>query len=103
MPAPFKVHEDPATGLRVWAIREMLAHRGLTHDAVAAEVGVDGEYLKRLLRDGEELDRIEDAVTRISDARGGVPLMCCGLRAYVDMCLYLHPHPTTREEFGRGV
>lgn len=49
---------------------------------VAQVTGFSPRYVNMILigdkRNGKALEAIEDAVTQLSDARGGVPDMCCG-------------------------
>ena len=79
--------------LNVVLVRVMIEHR-LTDEKismaqaiglVAQEVGLSARYVNMVLigdkRNRSALESIEDAVTRLSDAKGGVPSVCCSPEA----------------------
>lgn len=79
---------DP-TLVRLVLVRLMIEHRfgyetnswAQTLALVAQEANVSQRYVRNILAGDvsspDALDRIEDAVTRLSDSRGGVPFHCC--------------------------
>lgn len=76
--------------VRLVLVRMMIEHR-FGHEAnswaqvlslIAIRAGVSQRYVRNILAgdvsNPDALDRIEDAITSMSDARGGVPSHCCG-------------------------
>lgn len=94
-----------------WRIRTMMRHRGVRVKDVAAQLDVSISYIRRLVLPdwpggltrtsvARWHERVEGAITELTDEKGGVPGGCCGWLAYLELAMYLRTHPTAREEFG---
>lgn len=83
-------HVGPVLAVNVAMIRDMMKHRGINAKALAKEAGMSEGSVQALTtgRFGKtwtesnalaQLERIESAITAISDREGGIPEMCCGV------------------------
>lgn len=57
----------------------MLWHRDITISDLVAETGRSLTFVNNVIsgRSPRNVDEIEDAITTITDRRGGVPIACC--------------------------
>lgn len=94
----------------VWRLRTIARHRGISFKELATEFNISPTYVYNLMN-GNRLnvtdvrlwkwyEEIDDALTRITDRRGGVPCACCGVEGYFAMIDELSKSPIAREEFG---
>lgn len=75
----------------LWILRDMIQHRGITLASLRQESGMSRRTIADLLSGAgierqtwtptsflAKLGQLEDAITAISDRKGGVPEVCCG-------------------------
>ena len=102
--------EDMVLGFTVFRIRMMMSHRGISFDDVSKVIGCSVSKIRAVLAAKmltsvdvfvETLDEIEDAVTQITDERGGIPEACCGQSGYQAQVRLLQYDPIVREVFSR--
>ena len=102
-----QVFEELATSghmnlvLRIQRLRMIVDHRRISTSDLAQSLSCTRRWVYLLLRgaafkpDQREswnlwLERIDDAVTEITDLRGGIPEACCSQLAYDDLSEYLN-------------
>lgn len=89
---------------RLWAIREMLAHRGFTQGQIADEMGISRNWVSQILTGAaypkvnnfhKLLDQVETAITDLTKARG---YMCtCSKSTHAELAAILELSSATRE------
>lgn len=90
--------EDLQTALDVWRLKNMMQHRNITAQELAeymdvsrswVNLALNGLALQKIRPDTRRrrIERLEDAVTGITDSRGGVPLACCSPAAQAHMAV----------------
>lgn len=87
----------------LWSVARlhlMCQHRGITTKDLASESSRSYTWVSDImggrLRTKVKLDtyrlhveELEDAITRITDRKGGIPYACCGPWAYTTLCMDL--------------
>jgi hypothetical protein len=94
------VDQDPVLGYDLLFCTEMLDHRGIFPQDLASETGyttttindvLSGRVDKMSLKAYRSVvDKIDHAITTISQSRGGVPEMCCGPEGLAKTVLAIH-------------
>ena len=74
---------DINVALRLVTLHSILSHRNITVTDITDTLGVSKSSVYNVLSGNVTastgmLDKIESAITQITDARGGVPYACCG-------------------------
>jgi hypothetical protein len=92
--------DDPEYQVNLWRLHLMCNHRGITVRELAKETGKDHTwvgmiYYGRASVFGRKhgIAIIEDAITRITDRRGGIPEACCSVAGLEEMTDVLE-HPS---------
>ena len=92
--------------VRLVMLRDMVNHRDISNDQLAEEVGCTPNWIAQLLSGRaffrvddfvDWLDRIDDAVTKITDRRG--KLCACSEESWAYLYAMLGMSPAAREEF----
>ena len=80
--------DDIELSLRIVMVRMMMRHRKISIDEISEEIDLDSSWIGLSLRGKAYstiykkhlvLDKIESAITKISDRKGGIPNLCCGM------------------------
>lgn len=94
---------DLQSALDVWRIINIMDHRGITSAHMAEYLDVSRQWVNACLN-GKALmqrlpatrqryiERLEDAVTALTDAKGGVPEACCSPAAYASTIVHVLQH-----------
>ena len=87
---------DVALALELWRLRTLASHRKIATKDFAKELDcsvwlvksvMNGSYIRAVSEATmwHWFERFDDAVTAITDRRGGVPHACCGMASYLEM------------------
>ena len=105
------LEEDVVLGFKIYRLRLMMSHRGISPEQVSRVMVCSVAKVRSalaarmhhtsLVRLEKTLDEVEDAVTTITDERGGIPDGCCGRDAYEAQVEMLQYDPIVREVFSR--
>jgi transcriptional regulator with XRE-family HTH domain len=98
-------HEDGFHSMmNLWLIRSMVDHRGFTQKQIAEEMGISRNWLSQILSGAayfkvddflSTLEKVEDAITRLSEDRG---YLCnCERSAHDELSAMLYMSSATRE------
>lgn len=101
--------EHPHLMLNVWMVLKMMDHRRITTEDLVRVTGKSKGYINQTIYGNisrfrnikqywSALEMVEDAITAITEVRGGVPAACCpvsGLDGYVEVLAETH---TTYQE-----
>lgn len=98
------MERDPILAWDLLALREMLEHRSITTSELSTLTGISLTTVRDTLAcRGTDLairknvDVLDQAVTKLSAWRGGIPEMCCGVEGYLRMAFTLHDYEQRKE------